>query len=118
MVGLRPGRCYTYVKNRAWSRTAKSKASKAFIVGVPDSKIKIFEMGSKAKEKEFDLKVDIVIGRDCVVRDNALESSRIVANKYFEREILPENYFFKIRKFPHQVLREHSMLTGAGSDRL
>ena len=29
----------------------------------------------------------------------------------------PDNYFFKILVYPHHVLREHSMATGAGADR-
>jgi len=30
----------------------------------------------------------------------------------------PEDYKFKIHVYPHQVIRENKMLTGAGADRL
>lgn len=103
---------------RAWSRTAKRVASKAFVKGVPDSKIHIFEMGSPAKKDEFDTVIDLVAVDNVQIRDNSLEAARVGANKIFEKNILLENYFFKVRVYPHQCLREHSMLTGAGADRL
>jgi large subunit ribosomal protein L10e len=29
-----------------------------------------------------------------------------------------ENYFFKVRKYPHQILRENKMMAFAGADRM
>ena len=116
-MGIRPGRTVRQPR-RAWSRTAKRVAAKAFVKGVPDSKIHIFEMGSPAKKDEFDTAIDLVCLEKVQIRDNSLEAARVSANKIFEKNILPENYFFKVRVYPHQCLREHSMLTGAGADRL
>jgi large subunit ribosomal protein L10e len=103
---------------RAWTRTAKKKVKKAFVRGVPDARIHMFSMGNQKKMAEYDLVGDLIVGEDCQVRDNALEAARIAANKVFEKAILLENYFFQVRVYPHQCLREHSMLTGAGADRL
>ncbi len=58
------------------------------------------------------------MGENVQIRDNALESARVMANKIFEKKITKDFYFFKVRKYPHQVLREHAILTGAGADRL
>jgi large subunit ribosomal protein L10e len=116
-MAIRPGRCYT-TRTRAWTRTTKRVASKAFVRGAPDSKIHVLDMGDAKKMRSYDLIMDLVMGEDCQIRDNALEAARVAANKVFEKDILPENYYFKVRVYPHQCLREHSMLTGAGADRL
>lgn len=116
-MGIRPGRTVR-VPRRAWSRTAKRVATKAFVKGVPDSRIHMFEMGSPSKKDQFDVQLNLVALDNVQIRDNALEAARVAANKLFEKRILPDNYFFKVRVYPHQCLREHSMLTGAGADRL
>ena len=51
------------------------------------------------------------------IRDNALESARIVASKYLATKLGEDGYFMKILVYPHQVLREHSIAMGAGADR-
>lgn len=110
---LRPARCFR--NNRPWTRTAVRKPDKAYVVGVPDSKLRIFEMGTKSGS--YDLQIDLVISEKSQIRDNALESARVIMNKTLEAN-LPGSFFFMIRKYPHQCLREHHMLTGAGADRL
>jgi len=112
-MALRPGRT-TKKLERPWTRVSRKKPRKSYVVGVPYSKIHIFEMGNP--DKKFDTHLWLVAGHSVQIRDNALESSRVVTNKFLERKI-PENYFFKILVFPHHVLREHSMATGAGADR-
>ena len=112
-MALRPGRT-TRKLERPWTRVSKKKPRKSYVVGVPYSKIHIFEMGNQ--DKKFDTNLWLIAGHSVQIRDNALESSRVVTNKFLERKI-PDNYFFKILVFPHHVLREHSLATGAGADR-
>jgi len=112
-MALRPGRT-TRKLERPWTRVSKKKPRKSYVVGVPYPKIHVFEMGNP--DKKFDIHLCLVAGHSVQIRDNALEASRIVTNKFLERKI-PDNYFFKILVFPHHVLREHSMATGAGADR-
>ena len=52
------------------------------------------------------------------LRSNALESARQVANKHLERELTATEYMFKVLVYPHNVIREHKMATGAGADRI
>lgn len=113
-MALRPGRT-TRKLRRPWTRVSKKKPKKSFAVGVPPPKIHIFEMGSR--EKDFEFKVWLAAKRAVQIRDNALEAARIVSNKFLEKKLGSENYFMKILVFPHQILREHSMATGAGADR-
>jgi len=112
-MALRPGRT-TRAKRKPYTRVSRRKPRKSYAVGVPYSKIHIFNMGND--EKEFDTNLWLVADRSVQIRSNALEAARVVSNKFLERSI-PGNYFLKILVYPHQVLREHSMATGAGADR-
>jgi len=110
---LRPGRTTKRLK-RPWTRVSKKKPRKSYVVGAPFARIHIFNMGNP--NKQFDTHLHLVASHSVQIRDNALESARIVSNKFLEK-IIPDNYFFKVLVFPHNVLREHSMATGAGADR-
>ena len=115
-MGLRPARTCRDIE-RPWTRTAKRKVKKSFVRGVPDSRVRTFEMGA-LNPQEAEIKADLVADGKYQMRDNAFESARVMANKQFEKKITLANYYFKIKTFPHQCIREHSMLTGAGADRL
>ncbi len=114
-MGLRPGRVLKG-KKRPWTRVSKTKPRKSYVVGVPYPKIHVFEMGNK--EGKFDREVFLVSRDDVQIRDNALESARIVSHKFLETKLGgSNNYFYKILVYPHNVIREHSIATGAGADR-
>jgi len=52
------------------------------------------------------------------IRHNALEAARVVSHKFLEKKVGgSNNYFYKILVYPHNVLREKSIATGAGADR-
>ena len=112
-MALRPGRT-TRAKKKPWTRVSRRKPRKSYAVGVPYSKIHTFDMGNT--EKKFDSNLWLVADRSVQIRSNALEAARVVSNKLLEKTI-PGNYFLKILVYPHQVLREHSLATGAGADR-
>jgi large subunit ribosomal protein L10e len=111
---LRPGRILKNPK-RPWSRVSKTKPRKSYVVGVPFPKINQFEMG--AREGKFDTTMYLISKDDVQIRDNAMEASRIVCHKYLEKKLTALGYFYKILVYPHNVIREHSIATGAGADR-
>lgn len=113
-MALRPGRCFRRIE-RPYTRISYSVKSKNYIPGAPQPKIRIFEMGNK--NGNFDVALYLVSKSNVQVRDNALEAVRVAVNKELESEIGKENYFFKILKYPHHVLREHPIAMGAGADR-
>ncbi|MCS7135019.1 MAG: 50S ribosomal protein L16 [Candidatus Aenigmarchaeota archaeon] len=113
-MGLRPGRCVRRIK-RPWTRVSQRVPKKSYVVGVPYPRIHIFEMGSK--DKQFDTEVLLKVKNSVQIRENAIEAARVVANKYIEKKLGKEGFFMKILKYPHQILREHSLATGAGADR-
>lgn len=113
MVGLRPGRCYRDLE-RSYTRKSKYK-KKAFIRSVPTCKIIKFVYGDK--KKDFKNEVSLTAKKGMQVRQNSLESVRVLVNRRLQRTI-GKNYKLHIRVYPHHVLRENKMLTGAGADRM
>jgi large subunit ribosomal protein L10e len=112
-MGLRPGRT-TRKLERPYTRVSKSKPRKSYVVGVPFPKIHQFEMGDR--KGSYNLAIYGIAKDSVQIRHNALEAARIVTTKYLEK-VLGTNFFFKILKFPHHVLREKPIAQGAGADR-
>lgn len=113
-MGLRPGRCYRRFQ-RPYSRTSVRVPKKGYVKGVPKSKLTEFELGTKAN---YDNAVFIIAQDNVQIRHNSLESARVAAVQYMEKYIGKGNTFFlKVRVYPHNVLRENALATGAGADR-
>ena len=115
-MGLRPAKCYREVKGRPYTRKAIKVMRKAFIRGIPGSKIRIFDMGNKSK-REWKIGVDMVAKDSVQVRHNQLESIRMAIFRQLNKTIGRQGFFFRIRAYPHHVMRENAMATGAGADR-
>lgn len=112
-MALRPGRTARKIE-RPYTRVSKKVPKKSYVVGVPVPKIHQFEMGSRMGE--YDTTLYLVAKQSVQIRHNALEAARVVAGKFLEK-MLGTNYFFKILLFPHHVIREKPIATGAGADR-
>ncbi|QQG38824.1 MAG: 50S ribosomal protein L16 [Candidatus Woesearchaeota archaeon] len=114
MVGLRKGRCYRHVK-RPYTRKSKYKI-KGFVKAIPPSKIIHFDMGNL--QKPFPIELSLISKDALQIRHNALESARQIVNRRLTNLIGSTNFHLKVRTFPHHVLRENKMITGAGADRM
>lgn len=112
-MGLRPGRVVREIR-KPYTRVSKSMPRKSYVVGVPFPKLHQFEMGDR--KGNFDVTLYLVARQSVQIRDNALEAARIVCTRFLETK-LTTNFFFKILKYPHQVVREHAIAQGAGADR-
>ena len=113
-MGLRPGRCYKW-DSPAYTRVAKNPQD-SFITGIPGSKVTKYNMGNLTEK--FDTEVSLVTENRMQIRHNALEASRIATNNILEERLGRNAYRFKIRIYPHHVMRENVMATGAGADRV
>ncbi|MEM5828491.1 MAG: 50S ribosomal protein L16 [Candidatus Aenigmatarchaeota archaeon] len=113
-MALRPGRCFRRIE-RPYTRISYSVKSKNYIPGAPPAKVRQYEMGNRNLQDYIELK--LIAKEDVQVRDNALEAARVMCNKFLERKVGADNYFLKIVKYPHHVLREHPIAMGAGADR-
>lgn len=113
-MGLRPGRCYKW-DSPAYTRISNNPVD-SYIKGIPGSKIIRYNMGDH--KGDFNTEVSLVLQEDLQIRHNAIEAARMATNRVLERGLGLMNYHFKIRVYPHHVLRENVMATGAGADRV
>ncbi|RMZ82044.1 hypothetical protein DV737_g2145, partial [Chaetothyriales sp. CBS 132003] len=87
--------------------------------GVPDPKIRIFDLGRKrANVDEFPLCVHMVSNEYEQLSSEALEAARICANKYLVKIAGKEGFHLRVRAHPFHVVRINKMLSCAGADRL
>ncbi len=115
MAKLRPARCYKAVDKHAYTRTARRVVKKAKIRGVPNIKVIHFDMG---KPGNYKYQVSLISNENVQIRHNALEACRIVVQRTLAKLIGRDEYHFQIRVYPHHVMRENAMISGAGADRL
>lgn len=113
MSKLRPARVYRRLE-LPYTRKSKYK-NKSYVKMAQRPKITQFHSGGSATA--FDTKIEVLSKRSLQIRDNALEAARVVANKYLTDNIGEVNFHLFLVKFPHHVLREHKLATGAGADR-
>ena len=99
---------------RPYTRRADRKPRLSYVKGVPRPKIHIFEMGDC--KGTFDSELSLVSDETAQIKHNALEAARIATGKNISA-LGPGTYFVKIRIYPHHVLRENPLATGAGADR-
>jgi len=104
----KPGRMYKQIRGQAYCR-------KEYMGGVPNIRITNFNVGDV--RGDFPVEVVMVSRELCQVRHNALEAARITANRVLAKRG-PMSYHLKVLVYPHVVLRENKIATGAGADRV
>eukprot|EP00735_Rhodelphis_limneticus_P009184 TRINITY_DN2595_c0_g1::TRINITY_DN2595_c0_g1_i1::g.19235::m.19235 TRINITY_DN2595_c0_g1::TRINITY_DN2595_c0_g1_i1::g.19235 ORF type:complete len:211 (+),score=55.24,sp/Q54J69/RL10_DICDI/73.21/9e-113,Ribosomal_L16/PF00252.13/1.2e-33 TRINITY_DN2595_c0_g1_i1:38-670(+) len=111
-MGRRPARCYRYCKNKPYIKSR-------FCRGVPDAKIRIYDLGrKKAPVDDFPLCIHLVSDEKEQLSSEALEAARICANKYLTKMAGKDAFHMRVRVHPFHVLRINKMLSCAGADRL
>ena len=111
-MGRRPGRCYRYIKNKPYIKSR-------FCRGVPDAKIRIFDLGrKKAHIDEFPVCIHLISLEKEQISSEALEAARICVNKYMQKMGGRDSFHLRVRVHPYHVLRINKMLSCAGADRL
>ena len=115
MASLRPASTCKYRLSQAWARYSKRKPRKNYVKALPHTSLLVFNMGKVSDG--YDLVMKLVSNEKIQLRSNSLESARLTCNKYLEANI-PGGYSFKILVYPHMVIREHKMASGAGADRI
>merc|ERR1712022_33662 len=111
-MGRRPFKCYRYQKNKPYIKSR-------YCCGVPDPKIRIFDLGrKKASVYDFSYCAHLVSDELEQVSCEALEACRIACNKYMTKTSGKDAFHLRIRVHPFHVLRINKMLSCAGADRL
>merc|ERR1712230_82440 len=94
IMGRRPAKCYRYCKNKPFPKSRFNR-------GVPDPKIRIFDLGRKrASVDEFPF------------------CCHLAANKYITKTSGKDSFHMRVRVHPYHVVRINKMLSCAGADRL
>ncbi|KEI39893.1 uncharacterized protein L969DRAFT_48182, partial [Mixia osmundae IAM 14324] len=111
-MGRRPAKCYRYCKNKPFPKSRYNR-------GVPDPKIRIFDLGrKKAPVEDFPYCVHLVSDEYEQLSSEALEAARICANKYCTKTSGKDSFHLRVRVHPFHVVRINKMLSCAGADRL
>ncbi|KAL4884616.1 ribosomal protein L10e/L16 [Aspergillus karnatakaensis] len=111
-MARRPARCYRYCKNKPYPKSRFNR-------GVPDAKIRFFDLGrKKASVDDFPCCVHLVSNEYEQLSSEALEAARVCANKYLVKTAGKESFHLRIRVHPFHTIRINKMLSVAGADRL
>ena len=113
MAKLRKFVCYRNLK-RPYTRKSKYR-KKSFVRGAPVCRIVKFNVGNL--KGKFTHRLDLYTKKAIQIRDNALESARLACTRTMEGEVGKVGFRLQIRVYPHNVLREHALASGAGADR-
>lgn len=118
-MALRKASAYTKKKARPYTRKSKVRG-KSYIRTVPSSMIVKFKMGNLKKfdKGKLPIVIEIVSKEKLQIRDNAIESVRQFLNRFLVEKLGGSEFYLEAKIYPHHVLRENKMLTGAGSDRM
>jgi large subunit ribosomal protein L10e len=104
----KPARMYREIEGQVYTR-------REYMGGVPNCRVTQFDTGNL--HEAFPLALSLGCEEAAQVRDQALEAARISAVRVLEKAA-PNQYHLKVRRYPHQILREHKMAMGAGADRI
>lgn len=117
-MALRKASAYSKKKVTPYTRGSKVK-SKSYIKTVPNSRIVKFKMGDLKgyAAHKYPVRLDIVSKENIQIRDNSIEAVRQFLNRFLQAK-LGKEWFFEVKVFPHHIIRENKMLTGAGADRM
>ncbi len=115
MAKLRKGTAYRRLDARPYTRKSKYRKLN-FIRATPNNKVVKYSHGKVNSKYKYSFQL---VSKEAVqIRHNALESARQTTNRYLEDQLGRLMFFFNIRIYPHHVLRENPIASGAGADRL
>ncbi len=105
----KPASMYRRITGQAYTR-------REYMGGVPASRVSQFDMGNL--QAEFPVILTLRVKNRVQVRHTSLEAGRIAANRLLSSDAGVQNYHLTVRPYPHCVLRENKLATGAGADRV
>ncbi len=105
----KPASMYRRITGQAYTR-------REYMGGVPASRVSQYDMGNL--QADFPVVLTLKVKNRVQVRHTSLEAGRIAANRYLSSAAGAQNYHLTVRAYPHMVLRENKLATGAGADRV
>ena len=114
MAKLRKNGAYQKLE-RPYTRISKFTKKNYVRGGRPHMKVIKFDMGNP--RKKYDSVIQLKSKTSMHVRHNSMESARMTSNRLLEKN-LGKEYHLRIKMYPHHVLRENPLASGAGADRM
>jgi large subunit ribosomal protein L10e len=114
MAKLRKNCAYQKLE-RPYTRISKYTKKNFVRGGRPHMKVIKFDMGKPAKK--YDVTFQLLAQRSMHIRHNAMEAARQTSNRLLEKGTGKE-YHLRIKVYPHHILRENPLASGAGADRM
>ena len=114
MARLRKFSAYQRLE-RPYTRISKYTKKNFVRGGFPHMKLTRFDMGTVNKKYEAVVRLNVKKGMN--IRQESLESARLVSNRYLEKT-LGKNFHLRLKVYPFHVLRENPLASGAGADRM
>lgn len=114
MARLRKFICYRS-HDKPYTRFSKYKKL-SYVRARPVCKVVRFEGGEFGKK--YDYRLSLVSTARIQIRDNAIEAARQSMGRLLEKTLGKTGYYMQVRMYPHHVLRENPLASGAGADRL
>ncbi len=117
-MGLRKASCYSKMKVVPYTRKSKVK-KKSYIKTIPNTNIVKLRMGDVDgfRNGKYKSVFRLISEEDVQIRDISLEAVRQYLNRRFV-EIFGNEFYLELKVYPHHIIRENRMLTGAGADRM
>ncbi len=114
MAKLRKAVAYRKIE-RPYTRKSKYR-KKSFVRAVPNNLIVKYNHGDL--KKQFKYVIEVKATKALQIRHNAIEAARKSSNRVLEKSCGKQGYMLKIRIYPHHILRENPLASGAGADRM
>ncbi len=114
MAKLRKGVSYRKIE-RPYTRISKF-LNQSFIRMKPHIKIVRFQMGETSRNFKYTL--NLIPKVSIQIRQESIESARMTGLRHLEGTLGKAGYHFRIKCYPHHILRENPLASGAGADRM
>ena len=114
MARLRKFVAYRRIE-RPYTRFSRYR-EKSYVRSRPPCRVVRFNLGDP--KRTYQCTLHLVSKVDLQVRDNAIESARKSMIHLLEKNLGKTGYEMQIRMYPHHVLRENPLASGAGADRM
>ena len=113
MVTVRRAKAYSK-KNPVVNTRHSKRQQFSYVKAVPHQKIVKFNMGDSKgfNEGKFNIKMTLISCENIQIRDLALEAARQTIHKDLTN-LLQKNYFLRCNTFPHNILRNNRVFSGA-----
>lgn len=115
MAKLRKFVAYRRLDARPYTRRSKYRA-KSYVRSSPHNRIVRYVMGESTGV--FPITISLQADANLQIRDNALEAARQLVLRRLEKSFGKTGYRFSVDVYPHHILRENPLASGAGADRM